>query len=224
LGTTKRLDEVAVRTDLATSWAVTRLARLAPVELDVDRRVVERKAVLEVAERRDPGQFLANLFGKGAVLARFGPVTLTSTGVGEPKLMTSLTMSAGSNESRTPGICCASAARSRSLSARYRPSSPPSVATRRIASSGPPPLEDGVDRVGRRQEPDRSRPRSRRCPCPPPSRSGGARPRPVARSSRSVSRRVPACGAWNRPASTLGKISTPSVRPTRKTTASETAR
>ncbi len=36
------------------------------------------------------------------VSGNFGPVTTTSTGVGEPKLMTWLTMSAGSNDSRKP--------------------------------------------------------------------------------------------------------------------------
>ena len=38
--------------------------------------------------------------------AKFGPLTAISTGVGEPKLITSLTMSDGSNEKRTSGIAC----------------------------------------------------------------------------------------------------------------------
>src|SRR5258706_204007 len=45
--------------------------------------------------------------------ARFGPLTVTSTGVGEPKLITRLTMSLGSNENLTSGMAAASFSRNR---------------------------------------------------------------------------------------------------------------
>ena len=65
-------------------------------------------------------------------------MTATFTGVGDPKLITSLTMSAGSNESRTSGSSSASSVRSRSLSRSMSIFTPGLIATRRIASSGPP--------------------------------------------------------------------------------------
>ena len=65
-------------------------------------------------------------------------MTATSTGVGEPKLITSLTISAGSNESRTSGNCTESIRRSRSLSRSMSTFAPSFMATRRMASSGPP--------------------------------------------------------------------------------------
>ena len=65
-------------------------------------------------------------------------MTATSTGVGEPKLITSLTMSAGSNENRTSGSVSASSVRSRSLSRSMSTFAPGLSATRSIASSGPP--------------------------------------------------------------------------------------
>jgi hypothetical protein len=75
---------------------------------------------------------------KARFSARLGPLTATSTGVGEPKLMTSLTMSAGSNENRTPGISAESRARSLSFRGSTAIPDPGLSATRRIASSGPP--------------------------------------------------------------------------------------
>ena len=87
------------------------------------------------------------------------PLTTTSTGAGEPKLITWLTMSAGSNVSRTsldrlaarsggtpsathfrsshPGRCLSSRSRTR----RFTSSTPPAPgfsATRSMTSSGPP--------------------------------------------------------------------------------------
>ena len=67
-GTTKRLDEVAATTERATSWAVTPLSpRALAVDLDADGRIVERLAVLEVAQRRDLRQL-----GRGASRRRRG--------------------------------------------------------------------------------------------------------------------------------------------------------
>ena len=89
----------------ATSSAVTPLmpGPLA-VDLDAHGRVVEGLGVLEVAERGDLRQLVPDLRRVGPVSAKFGPLTATSTGVGEPKLITSLTMSAGSKENCTSGI------------------------------------------------------------------------------------------------------------------------
>ena len=81
-------------------------------------------------------------------------MTATSTGVGEPKLITSLTMSAGSNDSLTSGSSAASSARSRSLRASISTLAPP----HRDAEDGllgpAGPLVDRVDRVARRDQAD----------------------------------------------------------------------
>ncbi len=81
-------------------------------------------------------------------------MTATSTGVGEPKLITSLTMSAGSNESRTSGNL------HRKLPAEpllepfdvdLRPLLHGDAEDRLLRAAGP--LVDGVDRVARRDQP-----------------------------------------------------------------------
>jgi hypothetical protein len=52
-------------------------------------------------EGRDLGQLGRTFSAWARLAATFDPATCTSTGVGEPKLMISLTMSAGSNETRS---------------------------------------------------------------------------------------------------------------------------
>ena len=69
--------------------------------------------------------------------AKFGPLTYTSTGVGEPKLMTSLTMSAGSNENRSSGKRWARIFRSSSLARSVSTPLPGLSAIRSRPSSGP---------------------------------------------------------------------------------------
>ncbi len=49
--------------------------------------------------------------------AKFKPLTATSIGVGDPRLITRLTMSLGSKEKLTSGICAANFPRKRSFNA-----------------------------------------------------------------------------------------------------------
>ena len=100
----KRLDEVAATSD---ARDVGHLHAEQPgalaVEVDVDRRIIERLAELHVAQRRDRRERSAQLLRDTRGRGRLGPLTATSIGVGEPKLITRLTMSLGSKENRTSG-------------------------------------------------------------------------------------------------------------------------
>ena len=100
-GTTNRLDEVAATSERATSSAVTPLSA-GLLAVDAARRRSDSPATGRTAGRAATGSAAAarGAFGIGAVVRHLRAADTTSIGVGEPKLMTSLTMSAGSNDSR----------------------------------------------------------------------------------------------------------------------------
>ena len=70
--------------------------------------------------------------------ARFGPLTATSMGVGEPRLITRLTISLGSKEKLTSGICARNAWRSRSFNPSILMGASFFNCTCTTPSSGPP--------------------------------------------------------------------------------------
>ena len=99
--TTYRLEEVADRSARDISWTVTwlRPARSRSIMTST----VGKSCACPNWRSRTAGTFSnsARTFRAYARSSRrFGPWITISTGVGEPKLMTSLTMSAGSNEKR----------------------------------------------------------------------------------------------------------------------------
>ena len=76
---------------------------------------------------------------KARLAARFGPLTATSIGVGEPRLMTRLTMSLGSKEKLTSGICSREASAQPLLERLDRDAGAPGFnCTCSTPSSGPP--------------------------------------------------------------------------------------
>ena len=78
------------------------------------------------------------VWAKARLASRLRPLTATSMGVGEPRLITRLTMSLGSNEKLTSGICSANFRRNRSFSSSMRTGAPWFNCTCTTPSSGPP--------------------------------------------------------------------------------------
>ena len=75
------------------------------IQRHIHGRIIERLAELHVAQECSRLSFSRTLSAKARSLSRFGPLTATSIGVGEPRLITRLTMSRGSKENLTSGIC-----------------------------------------------------------------------------------------------------------------------
>ena len=99
-GSTNRLDDVAATSDLRdVRHCQAELAGALAIDVDVQRRIVQRLRVLQVAQRRQSSPARVDTFSaKARLAAMLGPCTATSIGVGEPKLITWLTMSPASNE------------------------------------------------------------------------------------------------------------------------------
>ena len=103
------------------------LAGELAIDVDLDRRIVERLLELQVAQRRNLRELVAQLRRRTRASPRSpGPATATSTGVGAPKFMMRLTMSPGSNEN------CARRETAREAAAAALPR----TSARRIGASG----------------------------------------------------------------------------------------
>ena len=126
------------------------------VDVDADRRIVERLLEWQVAQRRESRLSSSRSFATNArVAGKSGPVTATCTGVGAPKFMIRPTMSPGSKENCTPGNRCRNrwrsvSSRAASSTARVRLERDLQHALVRSAR----PQEDRVDRIRRRLDAD----------------------------------------------------------------------
>ena len=134
--------------------ASARQAGLLAIDVHVDRRIVQR--LRRTASRAGPECRRARSAASrhtARFSAKLGPLTDTSIGVGEPKLITSLTMSAGSNEKRTLGHArWATSPRSSSPSACSMSMPLPcfSATHKNRLFRAARPLIHGIDRKGRR--------------------------------------------------------------------------
>jgi len=94
-------------------------------------------AELNVSQRRNFREALANLFRKLAAGGQVGAADGNLNGVGEPKLITRLTMSLGSKENFTSGISWEKRSRKRSFNGSMFSFASGLNCTWREASSGP---------------------------------------------------------------------------------------
>jgi hypothetical protein len=73
------------------------------VDVHLHHRTVEHLSVLQIAQPADPGQLRPTVSAYSRLTVRFAPVTATSIGVGEPKLITWSTRSAASKDDGARG-------------------------------------------------------------------------------------------------------------------------